>query len=91
MQDFRETIIRIDHGSKSAEGWTEQAGLASRLKKLGFKEIKQQGKGVWLLGGRRQISFRKARSSNGSGARKGIPEGLRKAIEARKAKVGGTA
>ena len=39
-KDYRETLIRIEHESQTAEVWTEQAGLASRLKKLGFKETK---------------------------------------------------
>ena len=91
MPDYRETLIRIDHDSKLAEVWTEQAGLASRLKKLGFKETKQQGRGVWLQGGRKQISFRNVRNNTRKSTSKGNPEALRKAREARKVKVGGTA
>lgn len=82
MPDYRETIIRISHEVQEAEVWTESAGLASRLKRLGFKETKQQGRGVWLKGHRKQISFRNRRNNKAPGPKRAIPEGLRKHQEA---------
>lgn len=59
-RDAKESIIRIDHGLEFIEVWTEQRGLQAKLKKLGFKELLTQGRGVWYKGQPHQISFKRA-------------------------------
>lgn len=58
MPDTRETIVRIDHDLDYSEVWTENQALVKRLLRLGFRQTDQQGKGVWLRGQIRQISFK---------------------------------
>ena len=58
-RDADEAIVRLDSDGDYAEVWTQRRGLAVRLKRLGFVETDRQGRGVWLRGRVRQISFRK--------------------------------
>lgn len=78
MPDYRETLIRLSHDTQTAEVWTESAALARKLTRRGFAEIGRQGRGVWLKGHARQISFRNPGAVRGSGATRAVPEGLRR-------------
>lgn len=59
MPDYRETIIRLDHGARTAEVWTAERGLKTRLKRLGAKDLRD---------GWQQIPITYVRFSKGRGA-----------------------
>jgi len=63
--DSQESIIRLDYLEGCAEVWTERRGLVSRLQRLGFILTQRHGRGVWLTGGIKQVSFRKLGSNQG--------------------------
>lgn len=57
--DADEAIVRLDFVGDYAEVWTQRRGLLAHLRRLGFVETDRHGRGVWLRGQVRQISFRK--------------------------------
>lgn len=65
-KDYDETVIRLDYESETAEIWTQRRGLISRLTKCGFRTIRTQGRGVWLTGPIKGVSFRKAGNLQGN-------------------------
>lgn len=67
-KDYDETVIRLDYESETAEIWTQRRGLIARLTKCGFSTIRTQGRGVWLTGPIKGVSFRKAVNKRRSGA-----------------------
>lgn len=72
-RDFRETVIRLDHDAKTAEVWTEQRGVLSRLKRSGFTLISKSGRGEWWRGPLRGVLIRKVPLRSGSGRVGGFP------------------
>lgn len=47
MPDTNETIIRLDHDTKTAEVWTPNRGLQARLRRLGATPMDRQIGGQW--------------------------------------------
>lgn len=77
MPDYRETIIRLDHSSKTAEIWTAENGLQNRLKRLGAKELDKAIRGQWYEVPIRWVRIGKPRGASGRpfAARSGLVAG----------------
>ena len=59
MPDYRETVIRLDHDAKTAEVWTENRAVLTRLRRAGAVQTNRQGRGHWYTAPIRAILIRK--------------------------------
>ena len=84
-QDYRESVIQLDHGAGEARIWPVSESLGARLLRLGWTKAlnsqEQLGRG-WLKAPIKAVSFRKVASLGG---KRGNPEAL---ARARAAKAG---
>ena len=48
MPDYRESLIRIDHGARIAEVWTQDATMKRKLARVKAKPLQKQLLGEWF-------------------------------------------
>lgn len=66
--DVDETVIVIDHGSKTAAIWTTRRSIVNRLRRLGATQEDRVGPGIWLRISAAAIRFKKPRTKSVSEA-----------------------